>query len=246
MSRYTEHEIRNLFATFPNEFINHDQLKAKLFSRQEEPQAGRHAKVLFRVALIAAIFMVFAVTTGGTLVAALQSLLFGNSTAEQLASFEEPSTAISFRIVNRSDRVTAAPESSAFQSFETIVELQAAAPFPVKLPTHLPDNTAPDLLSIQKLPGGEYGHDVRIHYKALSDGNEYSIGLFQYYAGSEASLDLQTTYPIQKNNIGEIEGLVVSDPEGTVHIYWIKDEVLFELFSGYLEVDTLLTIAESV
>ena len=71
--------------------------------------------------------------------------------------------------------------------------------------------------------------------------------LFQYYAGDNAHINLESAQPIEKVMIGDIEASIVIVDGTYRHLYWMKNGIVFELISGNdVELDELIAIAKSV
>lgn len=207
--------------------------------------AGR--KIGVRAAILAAVFAALSLTTafayGDEIIGALRQFMFGDSSAAQFEVIDED-IIIRFTIINRSGLVEPGVING-YIGFSTMEEARQAAPFTVREPLYLPENAVLDMVNVARCKDGSYGYDVQIGYTIeLPDGNG-RLDLFQYYAGPDAYIELDTTYSIQKTAVGGIEASVLQG-EGDTYLYWIKDDVLYELFSRAYDLETLRAIAESV
>jgi len=134
--------------------------------------------------------------------------------------------------------------------FDTFEEAQAAAPFEIRLPGHLPTSASLHSILVTHFQDGAYAYEAHIDYTLdLGADGFYSFTLNEYYVGPDAYIDLSTEYPIEKIMVGRAETAYVHETEtNNQWLYWIKDDVLYSIYSNgsYTDMETLLKIAESI
>jgi len=222
------------------------------------PKVVTYTKARRPVIVIAACFvLVFAMSVtafayGGEILNAIKSFMFGDSSATQVEYIED--RIVSMVIVNRSELVDH-DKGTGLVHYDSLEEANRYVPFTVKVPSYLPDNVigfSHPIIAQRKLDGTA-GYDVFIQYKVDDPDNIDELNLMnidQYYIGPNAYIELETIAPIQKVMVGDVEALLVST-EGYLDyvqffLYWIKDDILYEVINGCYDLETIITIAESV
>jgi regulator of RNase E activity RraB len=199
------------------------------------------AKTLLLAAVLSVMMATLAFAYGDTII----QFMFGDSSIRQVEKVGSD-IAIAMEIVNRADYAWNHDREYSSVLFSTYNEANQSAPFVIKEPSYIPDNAALEKIAVPQFKDKTFGYDVRITYDVeLTNGNG-SIGLFQFYVGPDAYLNMQTVEGIQKVMVSEIEASVVHWGGWGVHLYWIKDEIVYELFSSSYGLDTLIAIAESI
>jgi hypothetical protein len=216
-------------------------------------------KALLVAAVLAVALSATAFAYGSEIVGAIQQFMFGDSSIKQVEKVGSDTTftlgdgtvvdgdiAVAMEIVNRVDYAWNHDREYTSVMFSTYREANQSAPFVIKEPSYIPANATLEKIAVPQFEDKTYGYDIRITYNVdLPNGNG-SLGLFQYYAGSDAYLNMQTVEGIQKVMVGSIEASIVNWGDWGTHLYWIQDEIVFELFSFSYDLDTLVKIAESM
>jgi len=219
-------------------------------------------RIPVRAALIAALIGVVALTTaftfGDRIISVVQQLIFGNSVAKQVELAEGYGKG-SIGVMNRSSLI----EDAIYPlgSFETLEEAREVAPFPIRVPTFLPDNvTGLNSVGVYRSeePDGPDMHFVIVSYNiTLNGGGNAILQLRQFYAGPDAYFDLETVSEIEKVMVGNSEAVLISasakdwvDTEDISYtLYWLNDGIAYELGAEYHDgysPETMIKIAESV
>ena len=220
----------------------------------EKPAASYIAKrkMGLSAAIIATMFALFSLTTafayGGEIIAFVQQFMFGNSSAEQAEKLD--GYVIGFDIIHRSDLVDWTKNDGG-KAFTTIEEANEFAAFTIKLPTYLPDNVIGlETVYVQKYKDGTAGYDVHVRYSVQTPNGTTGFSVNQYYAGPDAYVELKTIHPIQKVMVGDAEASLVHGESSFnrigYHLYWMKDDILYEYIGDCYDLETILAIASSM
>ncbi len=217
-------------------------------------------KRCFVTVLAAVLLVVFSTTAfayGGDIINEIKRIMFGGSAVTQVYVTGDGVTTL--KIVNRSDFANTGYEerdnnihtqqSTEIQAFPTYKEASQAAPFHIKEPSWIPENVELSSVNVIVAKNKKLSYDAIINYWAKepdTNGKYNWITLYQYYAGPDASIEIQTVMSIEKIMIGDIEGSVVKDNHDLICLYRIKDEVVFELQGFCYDLETLVAMAESL
>jgi hypothetical protein len=240
-----------------NECLPNGKAKERMFDNIQQKYHHHNKRPKFAIIAATVVFGVILTTTvfayGGEIMNVIQQFMFGNSIAAQVETIDggdemgiDDSGVIGSRwiIRNRSDFAEWKDMSGRYVYIETLDEAREITPFEIQEPEFIPDAILGDIHVIY-FEDKTYGYDVYLKYAVGIE--EYDLNLFQYYAGPDAYLEFTTIDPIQKIMVGDIEAFVeISDVYA--NLYWIKDEILFNLECGLYvyDLETLIKIAESV
>ena len=214
------------------------------------PVRPTRRRVGLKTALIAAVLVLLSLTTaaayGNEIIAVIEQFMFGGSSAARVESIGDGNVAIGFEIVNRDKKVDPNRAYGGFYKFGTVEEARQAAPFDLKAPSWIPEGLKLTGVDLLRYRDKSYAYDAHVTYEIwFPEGGNGRLTLFQYYAGPGATVDLKTVEPLQKVMVGDIEASVVQYGKEP-HLYWMQDDILFELFSGVYGLDTLAAVAASV
>ena len=205
-------------------------------------------RIKAKTLLIAAVLSIAVTTVAFAHGEAIIQFMFGNSSIKQVEQVgEKSSNAISMEIVNRSEHTWNHDRDYSSILFNSYDEANQSAPFEIKEPSYIPGNATLEKIAVPQFKDDKtFGYDVRITYNVeLSNGNGM-FGLFQYFTGPDAYLSIETVEGIEKVMVGDIDASVINWEGWGAHLYWIKDEIVFELFSSSYDLDILIAIAESI
>ena len=174
---------------------------------------------------------------------AVLRITFGDSTAYQFELDEPRDTPyeFSYGIKNFMQR----PAPYEYVRFYTIDEARQAAPFSFKTPAYLPENVTLDYVFTGRYADGTYDYDLEIIYKTEIPDDKF-LSLFITYGGSGSYLEIKTTNPIQKVMIGDTEAIFLQGDEGYARLVWMMDDSLYEISAQNCDLETLITVAESI
>lgn len=197
--------------------------------------------------ILAALLLTTAFAYGEEIIAVLSQFMFGRSSIAQVDSVDGGNAAIGFEIVNRSQTTENGDfRYTSYVQFSSFDEANQVAPFDIKEPSYIPENAALNYIAVLQFKDKSYGYDVQASYTIEKTNGTGSFNLFLYYAGPGAYLNIETVEPIQVIMVGDTEASAIYTKDGTVHMYWIQDEIVYELFSTSYDTETLLKIAESI
>jgi len=228
-------------------------------------------KIPVRAAVFAAVIAGLIFTTAfsyrNEIVSIINQVIFGNSTAAQV-EYTDIMSSGSWGVKNREDLPDA--KDYPLGMFDTLEEARLAAPFPIMVPSYLPDNVT-GLYSVGvwrvEDPDNPWMHFVEVNYTIrLKNNGESGLMLRQVYAGPDAYFEIKQVFPIEidKVMVGDAEAVLISAPErfpnndGTVRINydligyslnWINDGIAYELradYHDYYTPEIMIKIAESI
>ena len=237
-----------------------------------KPAEGKHRlrrSLVLAAAVFSAVWLTATFAYGDNIAGIIQQFMFGKSSAKQVDT-----PAHQFEIVNWSGLTKKRGKAGQFATVEEAREnTPFAIKIPSYLPRG--EEPKFIHVSRFKQKDGKYAHVFRIVYGLeVSYGEIAAFHLFQYYIGPDAYINLKTSASIQKVMIGDIEAtavggggdyiniktsetiqkVIISDIEvtadtvsaGGVTLYWMQDEILFEMYSDNYDLDTLIAIAETM
>ena len=231
-------------------------------------------RIGMKTVLITAVIAVVTTTTAFAyseeIVGVIRRITSGNMVAEQV---EDPipgpglGYTMNFDIINPVEEIDMKLiESGPFVKFQTLEEANENASFIINTPSFLPEGVVLEDVTINQAAH----HAVLAYHKEFpsynSDGTEYVypnyryLFIFQIYVGSDAYLDIKTTYPLDTVMVGDIEAFLLDrtetiwSPENdslTIpNLLWIKDGIFYnmtlESWDDINSVETIIAIAESI
>jgi len=197
---------------------------------------ARRKRISAKALLIAAAIAAALITTAFAYSDTIMQFLFGDSTARQVVNTEKDSSSTGMEILNRLE----APEADLSMAVnrDSFDDVRPFVPYGVYGPSYVPGEGHWEVSAFHGL--------IFSHYR---DENSNSIRFLQFYAGPDAYISLTTTDNIHKVMVGDIEATAVISgmfEVAPIHLYWMKYDMVFELFSSAYDLDTLIAIAESV
>jgi len=251
----------------------------KIQENMQENQNPRKRRISGRTVLIAAIIAALTITTALAYGGVIQEFIFGDSRAVRVEVVEEPNTqgTASYWIDGEEIEVVETEPMRIAVYNQNGVELigrvsdttpfyvglpmdgwdewdDQYAPFTIRKPSYLPMDSA---LSLVQLAQDEYGDAVAVTLNfTFGGGSSWVLG--QFYVGQEGYFELETTYPIEKVMIGDIEALLMEMPIAVSGVdqtwrvlTWMSDGYVFMLDHAAdttqgLDLETLIAIAESI
>lgn len=239
-------ELQDTMQTEPNM----DLRKRIMQSAQSEVTriAPQKRRLHLKPALLAATFALLLLTAATAFAYgdAIKAFIFGDSQVRQLETIDENDTAIAFHIEGRIPEAENYTERYDVEIFDSLEAANAVSLFPIYTPQDLPPHVVLEKIDVLRFSASNYAYDARLHF---SVNGEPILHLFQYYAGPNAHVVLETTYAIEKIALGDIEASLLRTEDGTIYLYWMKNDTLYELFDSHesgLSLETLLEIAESI
>ena len=200
--------------------------------------------------LLAALALVLLVTTTTFVYAdVIKAFLFGDSSATQVETFGD-NTASSFYIEGRIPEANDWPEGTVYEPFDSIAAANAVSHFPLHAPQYLPEGWALTRIDLLRFAEGQYGYDAILTFLIeYPSGGNAMLTLFQYYAGPDAHVVLETVYPIEKVMVGDAEASLSRNEDGGYELHWMQGDILYALHDSggpAFDLETFLKIAESI
>ena len=222
-------------------------LKNRVLENAANGTAARYTikrRIGLKPALIAAsiamILLITGFTFGADIIATIQQFVSGDLSVAQVESLHNGNVTMTFEITNQSKPEGYSTRERWSYSYSTVEEARETALFGIKEPAFIPENAS--LESVY-----EQGTEVWIKYIVKTANGADELMFVQYYLGPDASVDIKTVFPLQSVIINDVEAFVMIAEEDTlINIYWIKDEVLFQLYSASHDLDTLIRIIEAI
>ena len=253
----------------PNEILRYKVILSAEIGTESAYMYRR--KPSLRSVVLAAVAIALIFTTAFSyryeIISVINQVVFGNSTATQM-EYDNILELGSWGVRNREDLPDA--KDYPIGVFDTLEEAQQAAPFPIKIPSYLPDNVT-GLWSVGvwrvEDPDNPWMHFVSVSYAIrLKNNGKSSLMLRQTYAGPDAYYVIEHVSPveIEKVMVGDIEAVLISAPQRTVHsdgtvninkkithysLNWIDNGIAYELradYHDYYTPEIMIKIAESV
>ena len=139
-------------------------------------------------------------------------------------------------------------EHSKYQ-FASVAEAREYVSFNAKEPSFVPEGAGTSSISVpySRAENAETGEYDLGNLSAVygGDGNILLLSIFQTHINPKKPVIIQTTFPIEKVMVGDIEAAAIYDDSAGLTLYWVHDSVLIRISSAY-DLETTIAVAESM
>ncbi|MDR1704361.1 MAG: DUF4367 domain-containing protein [Clostridiales bacterium] len=251
MSYLSENNIEDMLASLnaPDSFPGREAMwsRIKAGARVKAPVPGRR---IFRAGIIAAalVMITFVTAFADEIAEIINSIVNGNISATAYTALQDQNSGreIGGRVIISADGEWTPAAGSEYAELGTLEDAINATPFPLKAPACLPEGYSLCSVKVVRAPDGAYGKDAMLEYR-VSAAEPYlgQIMINQYWAGGDASVSIDVV-----DGQGTLEAVTVNGCEGiytpVMGLHWIQDGVYCRISSGFLTLDELLLVAESM